>query len=69
MLREDGYVKVLDFGLAKLLQQEAPNPEASTLVKTADGVVMGTISYMSPEQARVLKSTPERTFESRRSDL
>jgi serine/threonine protein kinase len=55
MLREDGYVKVLDFGLAKLLQQEAPNPEASTLVKTADGVVMGTISYMSPEQARGLE--------------
>jgi eukaryotic-like serine/threonine-protein kinase len=55
MLREDGYVKVLDFGLAKLLQQEAPDPEASTLVNTADGVVLGTISYMSPEQARGLE--------------
>jgi serine/threonine protein kinase len=30
MLREDGYVKVLDFGLAKLLPQRTPNPEAST---------------------------------------
>ena len=55
MLREDGYVKVLDFGLAKLLQQEAPDPEAATLVNTAAGVVMGTISYMSPEQARGLE--------------
>ena len=52
MLREDGYVKVLDFGLAKLLPQRTPNPEASTLVNTADGIVLGTLSYMSPEQAR-----------------
>jgi len=54
MLREDGFVKVLDFGLAKLLQK-VPEPEASTLVNTADGVVLGTISYMSPEQARGLE--------------
>jgi len=54
MLRSDGYVKVLDFGLAKLLQQGTPKPEASTLVNTADGIVLGTISYMSPEQARGL---------------
>jgi serine/threonine protein kinase len=60
MLRSDGYVKVLDFGLAKLLQQDSPNPEASTLVNTADGVVLGTISYMSPEQARGL-DVDERT--------
>ena len=55
MLRADGYVKVLDFGLAKLVQQDAPDAEASTLVNTADGVVLGTISYMSPEQARGLE--------------
>jgi serine/threonine protein kinase len=60
MLRSDGYVKVLDFGLAKLLQQDSPNPEASTLVNTAAGVVLGTISYMSPEQARGL-DVDERT--------
>src|SRR4029453_13258569 len=54
MLREDGFVKVLDFGLAKLLQK-VPEPEASTLVNTADGVVLGTISYMSPEQDRGLE--------------
>jgi len=52
MLRADGYVKVLDFGLAKLLPQSSPGPEASTLVNTADGIVLGTLSYMSPEQAR-----------------
>ena len=54
MVREDGFVKVLDFGLAKLLER-VREPEASTLVNTADGVVLGTISYMSPEQARGLE--------------
>jgi len=52
MLRNDGFAKVLDFGLAKLLQPELVDPEASTFVNTADGVVLGTLSYMSPEQAR-----------------
>ncbi|HEY9502830.1 MAG TPA: protein kinase, partial [Pyrinomonadaceae bacterium] len=55
MLRADGYVKVLDFGLAKLVQQDIRDVEASTLVNTADGVVLGTMSYMSPEQARGLE--------------
>src|SRR5262245_24194711 len=57
MLRPDGYVKVLDFGLAKL--SETPEPparddEASTLIQldTSPGIVMGTVQYMSPEQAR-----------------
>ena len=52
MLRDDGFVKVLDFGLAKLLHQISAAPEASTFVNTADGIVLGTLSYMSPEQAR-----------------
>jgi eukaryotic-like serine/threonine-protein kinase len=52
MLRNDGFVKVLDFGLAKLMHQDAAAPEVSTLVNTADGIVLGTLSYMSPEQAR-----------------
>ena len=52
MLRNDGFAKVLDFGLAKLLQPDLVDPEASTFVNTADGVVLGTLSYMSPEQAR-----------------
>lgn len=60
MLRQDGYVKVLDFGLAKLSEPSAvaggPNVEAEALtrakVKTDPGTVMGTVGYMSPEQAR-----------------
>jgi serine/threonine protein kinase len=57
MLRRDGIVKVLDFGLAKLTERLPPHsvdPEALTrvVVKTDAGVVMGTALYMSPEQAR-----------------
>jgi len=54
MLRRDGYVKVLDFGLAKLTEVDN-SPEAetkSTMLHTSPGVVMGTVAYMSPEQAR-----------------
>ena len=59
MLRDDGYVKVLDFGLAKLTEVRDPvssDPEAATLAtpNTEPGTVMGTVSYMSPEQARGL---------------
>jgi serine/threonine protein kinase/Tfp pilus assembly protein PilF len=54
MLRPDGYVKVLDFGVAKLAQQEAPTAmpkdEALLLVETNLGSVLGTVRYMSPEQ-------------------
>ena len=52
MLRHDGYVKILDFGLAKLIEPQAAGLEVSVLVKTDEGVVMGTPRYMSPEQAR-----------------
>ncbi len=56
MLRTDGYVKVLDFGLAKLTEPKAIDTAVPTLPKVATepGVVMGTVSYMSPEQARGL---------------
>ena len=57
MLRPDGYVKVLDFGLAKLSEQTTPAvaAEAPTIqVRTGSGVVIGTAGYMSPEQARGL---------------
>ena len=59
MLREDGYVKVLDFGLAKLAgtTSDASDSAAETRsiqVKTLPGVLMGTVAYMSPEQARGL---------------
>jgi eukaryotic-like serine/threonine-protein kinase len=56
MLRRDGYVKVLDFGLAKLTGSltGGVDTEAATraLVATDAGAVMGTVSYMSPEQSR-----------------
>jgi serine/threonine-protein kinase len=59
ILRSDGIVKVLDFGLAKLTGRDAPpvvDGEAPTRahLRTDTGIVMGTATYMSPEQARGL---------------
>ena len=58
MLRSDGYVKLLDFGLAKLTEQYFPPSDGQAptvlMVKTSSGVVLGTVYYMSPEQARAL---------------
>ena len=55
MLRRDGYVKVLDFGLAKLTERRRSSVATSASeddpAKTNPGAVLGTISYMSPEQA------------------
>src|SRR5437868_5478508 len=56
MVRPDGYVKVLDFGLAKLINNKNSLIGLEDATKkqnhTAQGVIMGTVSYMSPEQAK-----------------
>ncbi|HEX8076928.1 MAG TPA: serine/threonine-protein kinase, partial [Chthoniobacterales bacterium] len=55
MLRADGYVKVLDFGIAKLTEsQQSKSPAGATpgLAHTQEGTTVGTPFYMSPEQAR-----------------
>ncbi|MER3631357.1 MAG: hypothetical protein C4325_03655 [Blastocatellia bacterium] len=60
MVRFDGYVKVLDFGLAKLIQANTVSVDSGSedptipIVHTKPGMVMGTAAYMSPEQARGL---------------
>ncbi len=56
MVRHDAYVKVLDFGLAKVNEVDTGgNPEKVLSSLTTAGAVMGTVSYMSPEQARGLR--------------
>jgi serine/threonine protein kinase len=58
MVRPDGYVKVLDFGIAKVMSQgsSTADTQAATqrMFRTATGLVVGTVNYMSPEQARGL---------------
>ncbi len=53
MITRRDQVKVLDFGLAKIQQpeQSTPGSDVSTQAKTEPGIVMGTVAYMSPEQA------------------
>jgi len=57
MITKDGYVKILDFGLAKLLKDEASTGsdrplETLGVSATDTGLIVGTAAYMSPEQAR-----------------
>jgi eukaryotic-like serine/threonine-protein kinase len=48
----DGHVKILDFGLARLMPSAADAAATMTQVRTADGLVLGSVGYMSPEQVR-----------------
>ncbi|MCA1623904.1 MAG: protein kinase, partial [Acidobacteria bacterium] len=57
MIRPDGYVKILDFGLAKLVEQKNKSilgfeDETIKQNQTAKGLILGTVNYMSPEQAK-----------------
>ena len=61
MLRRDGIVKVLDFGLAKPVKQDEDSAGTSALLHTETGIVMGTVSYMSPEQSLAVKHLDYRT--------
>ena len=64
MIRRDGVVKVLDFGIAKPCKKDNsevdPEGETKVLFNTAAGLILGTAAYMSPEQARG-KETDRRT--------
>jgi Tol biopolymer transport system component len=51
-VREDGTVKVLDFGLAKAGTEDLPGAEKTTVALTRPETVVGTVAYMSPEQTR-----------------
>ena len=56
IVRDDGYVKILDFGLAKLLPENVSDilleGKTQNQNSTASGMILGTVNYMSPEQAR-----------------
>jgi len=62
MIRNDGYVKVLDFGLAKQTESNRASEFAATraLLVSQPGLIMGTVAYMSPEQVRA-RSVDART--------
>jgi TolB-like protein/tRNA A-37 threonylcarbamoyl transferase component Bud32 len=56
LVASDGYAKIIDFGIAKLVDRLPATSDADTMsdphVQTADGLVLGTMGYMSPEQVR-----------------
>ena len=56
MVRPDGFVKILDFGLAKLVEQKTSISSLANEItvrnETAKGIILGTVNYMSPEQAK-----------------
>jgi serine/threonine protein kinase len=59
MIRGDGFVKVLDFGLARVAPGQAESLTTQTNFETMEGVLLGTPAYLSPEQARGGQAGPE----------
>jgi len=51
LVTREGRVKILDFGLAKRVAPSSHDAETRTILETSPGVVLGTVAYMSPEQA------------------
>jgi len=69
---KDGHIKILDFGLAKRVEASAPGEETSAPTDaghTEPGTVMGTMSYMSPEQVRACPSITVRLLRRWQHDL
>ena len=58
MVRGDGYVKVLDFGLARVIDFQAAERSTRVTLDTEPGTLLGTTAYMSPEQARTAVAGP-----------
>ena len=58
MLRSDGYVKVLDFGLARVVDYQAAERSTRVNLDTEPGTLLGTTPYMSPEQATGVQAGP-----------
>ncbi|HET7216398.1 MAG TPA: serine/threonine-protein kinase, partial [Vicinamibacterales bacterium] len=58
MVRSDGYVKVLDFGLARVVDYQAAERSTRINLDTEPGTVLGTTHYMSPEQATGVQAGP-----------
>jgi serine/threonine protein kinase len=61
LLESDGTIKVLDMGLARFNEQANPDDETAAEGLTQSGQVMGTLDYMSPEQAQRTKAADERS--------